>query len=71
MGIFATLGQLAMTRAYRTGKTVLVASFAYSTVVFASLLDVMLFAVDMPILAWIGLAITVLAGIQAARLNNR
>jgi hypothetical protein len=25
----------------------------------------------MPILAWIGLAITVLAGIQAARLNNR
>ena len=71
LGLFATLGQLAMTRAYRTGQTVVVASFAYSTVVFASLLDALFFNEMMPLLAWIGIFITVLAGVQAARLNER
>lgn len=70
-GLFATLGQLAMTRAYRTGQTVVVASFAYSTVVYASLLDVLIFKVQMPLLAWTGICITVLAGLLAARLNER
>lgn len=67
LGLFATLGQLAMTRAYRTGRTVVVASFAYSTVVYASLLDVLIFEVEMPIMAWVGICITVLAGVLAAR----
>lgn len=71
LGLLATLGQLAMTRAYRTGKTVVVASFAYSTVVFASVLDALFFNEKMPLLAWIGICITVLAGVQAARLNER
>jgi drug/metabolite transporter (DMT)-like permease len=71
LGVFATLGQLAMTRAYRTGQTVVVASFAYSTVVFASILDVLVFDVEMPIMAWMGIAMTVLAGVLAAQLNER
>lgn len=71
LGVFATLGQLAMTRAYRTGQTVVVASFAYSTVVYASILDVLVFNVEMPIIAWVGICITVLAGVLAARLNER
>ena len=71
LGLFATLGQLAMTRAYRTGQTVVVASFAFSTVVYASLLDVVIFKVELPIMAWLGICITVLAGVLAARLNER
>jgi drug/metabolite transporter (DMT)-like permease len=71
LGVFATLGQLTMTRAYRTGQTVVVASFAYSTVVYASLLDVLIFDLEMPLLAWSGIGITVLAGVQAARLNAK
>ena len=71
LGVFATLGQLAMTRAYRTGQTVVVASFAYSTVVYASMLDVIIFAVELPLVAWFGICITVLAGVQAARLNAK
>lgn len=71
LGVFATLGQLAMTRAYRTGQTVVVASFAYSTVVYASILDVLVFNVEMPIIAWVGICITALAGVLAARLNER
>src|SRR3989338_984855 len=37
LGSSATLAQLAMTRAYRTGRTLVVGSLAYSTIVFASL----------------------------------
>lgn len=70
VGVFATLGQLAMTRAYRTGNTVVVASFAYSTVVFGGILDVMIWHIDMPPVAWAGIALTVLAGVQAARLTR-
>lgn len=40
LGVSATLSQLAMTRAYRTGQTLTVASLAYSTIVFATLLGV-------------------------------
>jgi drug/metabolite transporter (DMT)-like permease len=40
-------------------------------VVFASVLDALFFNEKMPLLAWIGICITVLAGVQAARLNER
>ncbi len=70
VGLFATLGQLAMTRAYRKGDTVVVAAFAYSTVVFGGILDTLIFDMAMPTSAWIGMLITVLAGIQAARLTR-
>jgi drug/metabolite transporter (DMT)-like permease len=69
LGLLATLGQLAMTRAYRTGHTALVASFAFSTVVFSALLEVWFFAENMPINAWIGMAVIVAAGIWAAQLS--
>ena len=71
LGLFATFGQLAMTRAYRTGQTVVVASLAYSTVVFSSLLDVIIWNVDMPLIAWLGMTLTVSAGIWAVILNAR
>lgn len=66
VGLTATLGQLAMTRAYKRGNTVVVASFAYSTVIFGSLLDTLVFGARLPLLAWLGMGISVLAGIQAA-----
>lgn len=71
LGALATLGQLAMTRAYRKGDTVVVASFAYSTVVFSGILDVVIWQAAMPGLAWSGMALTVAAGIWAVKLNAR
>lgn len=71
MGAFATFGQLAMTRAYRRGDTVVVASLAYSTVVFSSLLDVIIWNISMPPLGWLGMLITIGAGVWAVRLNAR
>ena len=71
LGTLATLGQLAMTRAYRQGDTVVVASFAYSTVVFSGILDVVVWREAMPVVAWSGMALTVAAGIWAVKLNAR
>ena len=52
-----------MPRAWRKGDTVLVAAFAYSAVVFGSILDTLFFNMKMSITAWIGMLITVLAGV--------
>ena len=41
VAFFATLAQLAMTRAYTRGKTLLSAALAYSTVIFSSLAGVL------------------------------
>ncbi len=71
LGVLATLGQLAMTRAYRKGSTVVVASFAYSTVVFSGMLDVVIWNQAMPVVAWSGMALTVAAGVWAVKLNAR
>lgn len=71
MGLFATFGQLAMTRAYRRGDTVVVASLAYSTVVFGSLLDGLIWNQNLPAVAWLGIALTVAAGVWAVTLNKK
>ena len=71
LGALATLGQLAMTRAYKRGDTVVVASFAFSTVVFSGILDIIVWRQEMPAVAWIGMALTVAAGVWAVLLNAR
>ncbi len=63
MGLLATLGQFAVTRAYRHGHAAVTAAFAYSTVIFGSVLDVLIWNHRMSLLAWFGVATTVLAGI--------
>lgn len=69
LGLFATLGQLAMTRAYRTGRTALVASFAFSTVLFSGLLEALFFDDNIATHIWVGMAVIVAAGIWAAQLS--
>lgn len=71
LGVTATVGQLAMTRAYRRGQTAVVAAFSYSTVIFSSLLDVIIWKEDIAPAAWAGMAVTVAAGVWAAMLNIR
>ena len=63
MGATATLAQLAMTRAYRVGNTLAVGALAYSTVGFAALYGVLIFGDRLPIEAWAGMLLIVLAGL--------
>lgn len=62
MGAAGTLGQLAMTRAYRLGNTLAVGTWAYSTVGFAALYGVAL-GDRPPLVSWLGMLLIVLAGI--------
>ncbi len=70
LGLSATLAQLAMTRAYRTGHTLTVASLAYSTVVFATLLGVIFWQEHLSAIEYIGIALVVLSGLLSVRANN-
>lgn len=63
MGATGTLGQLAMTRAYRLGNTLAVGALAYSTVGFAALYGVLIFGDRLPLGAWLGMLLIVIAGI--------
>ncbi|MDA0189960.1 MAG: DMT family transporter [Proteobacteria bacterium] len=65
---FATLAQLAMTRAYKRGQTLVAASLAYSTVIFASLFGALLWGERLSAGAWLAIALIVASGIAATRL---
>ena len=70
IGISATLAQLALTRAYHRGRTLTVGALAYSTVVFSALYGVLLFDEQLPPIAWLGIALIVVAGILAVRVST-
>jgi len=52
IGVTATLAQLAMTRAYHRGVTLVVTSLGYSNVLFASLWGILLWNELLPPIAW-------------------
>ncbi|MHB1085335.1 MAG: DMT family transporter [Thiobacillus sp.] len=65
IGVTATLAQLALTRAYHRGRTLIVGALAYTTVGFSAVYGVVLFGEHLPLQAWIGMAVVALAGILA------
>jgi len=71
LGSSATLAQLAMTRAYRTGKTLVVGSLAYSTIVFASLFGMILWDEILSLGSWIGMALIIASGMLSLRLSTQ
>ncbi len=68
---FATLAQLAMTRAYGKGSTLLVATLQFSAIVFASILGVIVFGDSISFETGIGIAIILGSGIGASVLGAR
>jgi S-adenosylmethionine uptake transporter len=71
VGVFASLGQLCMTRAYSQGATLVVASLQYSGIVFAALYSLLLFGDDIPLIGWAGMALIVVSGMTATLLRAR
>lgn len=68
VGVFGALGQLAMTRAYGKGKTLVSAALSYSSIVFSSLIGIAVLGDVLPAIAWLGIALIVAAGILAVQL---
>ena len=67
---FATAAQLAMTRAYTRGKTLLSAALAYSTVIFSSLFGVLFWGEVLDASAWFAIALIILSGIAATHFSR-
>ncbi len=68
IGASATFAQLAMTRAYRTGQTLVVGSLAYSTIVFSALFGLLFWNELLSISAWLGIALIIASGMLSLRL---
>ena len=71
IGVLASLGQWCMTRAYRKGATLMVASMQYSGIVFASGYSLLLFGDHIAPLGWIGIGVIVVSGLLATVLRAR
>jgi drug/metabolite transporter (DMT)-like permease len=67
LGLSATIAQLALTRAYRTGDTLVVASLAYVTVLLASLFGIIWWDEHLNLDAWLAIGLIILSGMISIR----
>lgn len=67
---FATVAQLAMTRAYTRGRTMMSAALAYSTVIFSSLFGALFWGEVLDASAWFAIGLIILSGIAATHFSR-
>ncbi|MEY2634040.1 MAG: hypothetical protein RIR00_2694 [Pseudomonadota bacterium] len=67
---FATVAQLAMTRAYSRGKTLMSAALAYSTVIFSTLFGMLFWGETLNASAGLAVALIILSGIAATHFSR-
>jgi drug/metabolite transporter (DMT)-like permease len=71
IGLCGTLAQLAMTRAYRTGNTLVVGSLSYSTLVFGAVATYLVWGERLAPLEWLGMAVIIASGVMAMRVEKK
>jgi len=71
LGISATLAQVAMTRAYRLGKTLVTANLQYTGIVFASFLGIVLWGDVLNGWGWAGIGLILASGMATTFYNAR
>lgn len=75
IGLLATLGQLAMTKAYSMSKnqggTLMVANLQYAGIVFAALYSLSLFGDAIPLSGWAGMALIIVSAITTTVFRTR
>lgn len=71
MGLCATGAQLALTRAYRTGNTLVVGALSYSTVVFACIAGLIVWQDVLPLMSWLGIAVIIAGGVLATQVETK
>jgi S-adenosylmethionine uptake transporter len=71
IGVSALLAQIAMTRAYRVGRVLVVANLQYMGIVFSSLWSVFLWDDRFDALVWMGIGVILASGIAATFYNTR
>lgn len=71
IGVTATLAQMAMTRAYRLGKTLVTANLQYTGIVFSSVWGILIWGDVLSLAGWLGISIILASGIAATYYNTR
>jgi S-adenosylmethionine uptake transporter len=71
MGLCATAAQVAMTRAYRLGNTLVVANLQYTGIVFSSAWGVLVFGDVFDWHSWLGIGIILASGVAATFYNTK
>ncbi len=71
VGVCATIAQVAMTRAYRIGKVLVVANLQYVGIVFSSLWGFFLFQDKINTMVWCGMLVILVSGMAATFYNSR
>jgi drug/metabolite transporter (DMT)-like permease len=67
LALSALVAQIAMTRAFQSGHSLVAGVLSYSTLAFSALLGVAVFSESLPWAAWTGIALIVASGVLAMR----
>jgi drug/metabolite transporter (DMT)-like permease len=70
LGVTACIAQMAMTRAYRYGKVLVVANLQYTGIIFSSLWGMYLWADSFDWHVWLGIAFILVSGVAATFYNT-
>jgi drug/metabolite transporter (DMT)-like permease len=71
IGFCGTVAQLAMTRAYRTGNTLVCGALSYSTLVFGALATFIVWNERLAPLEWLGMGVIIASGLLAMRVEKK
>jgi len=71
LGLCGTLAQLAMTRAYRTGNTLVVGAFSYSTVFFSTIFTLLVWGAGVGVVEVAGMVVIAASGVMAMRVEKK
>lgn len=71
IGILAAMAQMAMTRAYRLGNTLVTANLQYTGIVFASVWGILIWRDTLGPSSWLGILIILFSGLVATFYNIR
>ncbi|MBC7455845.1 MAG: DMT family transporter [Massilia sp.] len=71
MGVAATLAQMAMTRAYAIGNTLVVANLQYTGIIFSSVWGMLLWGDRFDWHVWLGMAVILGSGLAVTYYNTR
>lgn len=71
IGVTATIAQMAMTRAYRLGNTLVTANLQYTGIIFAGFWGILIWGDAMSLIGWLGMALILVSGVAATYYNAR
>ncbi len=71
IGVSALFAQIAMTRAYRVGKVLVVANLQYTGIIFSSIWGMILWGDQFNWYVWLGMGVILASGIAASFYNTR